>query len=225
MRLRTIALAVLLTVGASSSAFSQCQGNPPAGRICGNGTAAAGLPSWYTMSIMLDRNFGAPSAQGTMLNRGASLWSATATPSLGLNGTAGGSIALQGATSGSVTIGAKAAAGTGTIFNLPITNGSLNNVLITDGSGNTSWTSAGSGTVSSVGLALPASILTVSGSPVTTTGTLTGTLATQSANLVWAGPTTGAAATPTFRSLVGARPSKSGGIVAWWCTIGCGCFA
>ena len=204
MRLRTIALAALLAVGASSSAFGQCSGNPPAGRICGNGTAAAGLPSWYTMSIMLDRNFGAPSAQGTMLNRGASLWSATATPSLGLNGTAGGSIALQGATSGSVTIGAKAAAGTGTIFNLPITNGSLNNVLVTDGSGNTSWASAGSGTVSSVGLALPASILTVSGSPVTTTGTLTGTLATQSANLVWAGPTTGAAATPTFRSLVGA---------------------
>lgn len=203
MRLRTIALAVLLTVGASSSAFSQCQGNPPAGRICGNGTAAAGLPSWYTMSIMLDRNFGAPSAQGTMLNRGASLWSATATPTLGLNGTAGGSLTLEGATSGAAVIGVKAAAST-TTFNLPVGNGTINQVLITDGSGNTSWATAGSGTVSSVGLALPSTILTVSGSPVTGAGTLTGTLATQTQNTVWAGPTTGSAATPTFRSLVGA---------------------
>lgn len=62
---------------------------------------------------------------------------------------------------------------------------------------------AGTGTVTSVALALPA-IFTISGSPVTTTGTLTGTLATQAANLVWAGPTTGAAATPTFRALVNA---------------------
>lgn len=37
---------------------------------------------------------------------------------------------------------------------------------------------------------------------MTTTGTLTATLATQTANLVWAGPTTGAAAAPTFRALV-----------------------
>ncbi len=59
----------------------------------------------------------------------------------------------------------------------------------------------GSGTVTSVALAVPA-IFTVSGSPVTTTGTLTATLATQTANLVWAGPTTGAAAAPTFRALV-----------------------
>lgn len=62
---------------------------------------------------------------------------------------------------------------------------------------------AGTGTVTSVALALPA-IFSVSGSPVTTSGTLTGTLATQTANTVFAGPTTGAAATPTFRALVNA---------------------
>lgn len=61
----------------------------------------------------------------------------------------------------------------------------------------------GTGGVASVGLALPG-IFTVSGSPVTVSGTLTGTLNTQSPNLVWAGPTSGAAATPTFRALVGA---------------------
>ena len=59
----------------------------------------------------------------------------------------------------------------------------------------------GSGTVTSVGLALPA-IFSVTGSPVTGSGTLTGALAAQSANLVWAGPSSGSAASPTFRSLV-----------------------
>jgi len=56
--------------------------------------------------------------------------------------------------------------------------------------------------VTSVGLALPASVFSVSGSPVTTTGTLTGTLATQPINTLFAGPASGSAGTPTFRSLV-----------------------
>ena len=62
---------------------------------------------------------------------------------------------------------------------------------------------SGSGTVTSVGLNLPA-IFSVTNSPVTTSGTLTGTLVTQSANLFLAGPTTGSAAIPTFRALVAA---------------------
>ena len=57
--------------------------------------------------------------------------------------------------------------------------------------------------VTSAGLSLP-SIFSVSGSPVTTTGTLTGTLATQTANTVFAGPASGGAATPAFRALVAA---------------------
>lgn len=57
------------------------------------------------------------------------------------------------------------------------------------------------GTVTSVGLVAP-SIFTVSGSPVTATGNLTFALNTQSANLVLAGPSSGSAAAPTFRSLV-----------------------
>lgn len=60
---------------------------------------------------------------------------------------------------------------------------------------------SGSGTVTSVALALP-SIITVSGSPITGSGTLTGTLATQTANFVWAGPSSGSAAAPTFRAIV-----------------------
>lgn len=57
------------------------------------------------------------------------------------------------------------------------------------------------GTVTSVALSLPG-IFTVSGSPVSSSGTLSASLATQAANSVWAGPNTGAATTPTFRALV-----------------------
>jgi hypothetical protein len=71
------------------------------------------------------------------------------------------------------------------------------------------------GTVTSVGLSLP-SIFTVSNSPITTSGTLTATLANQTANTVFA--SSGGA--PTFRSLeVGDIPNLPGsqittGIVA-----------
>lgn len=64
-------------------------------------------------------------------------------------------------------------------------------------------TSAGAGTVTSVGLTVPA-ILSVAGSPVTSSGTLAMTLATETANTVFAGGTSGGAATPTFRALVAA---------------------
>lgn len=62
---------------------------------------------------------------------------------------------------------------------------------------------AGSGgTVTSVALALPAE-LTVSGSPVTGSGTLTGAWASAAANSAFMGPN-GSSGTPAFRSLVAA---------------------
>lgn len=60
----------------------------------------------------------------------------------------------------------------------------------------------GNGSVTSVALTAPTDIFNVSGSPITTSGTIALTLDTQSANTIWAGPTTGSAATPTFRSIV-----------------------
>ena len=68
----------------------------------------------------------------------------------------------------------------------------------------------GGGSVSSVSLTLPTE-LTVTGSPVTTAGTLTAVWATELANRVFAGPTTGAAAAPAFRSLVAADISSLSG--------------
>jgi hypothetical protein len=75
---------------------------------------------------------------------------------------------------------------------LPSQGGNNGKFLTTNGA-STSWGSA----VTSVGLALPAE-LTVSNSPVTTTGTLTATWASQSANTIFASPD-GAAGTPSFR--------------------------
>lgn len=69
----------------------------------------------------------------------------------------------------------------------------------------------GSGTVTSVGLTVPAEF-SVTGSPVTTSGTLAVAKANQNANLVYSGPSSGAAASPTFRALVTADlPSISSG--------------
>jgi hypothetical protein len=59
------------------------------------------------------------------------------------------------------------------------------------------------GSVTSVAMTVPTGF-SVSGSPVTTSGTLAVTESTQSANTVKAGPTTGSAAAPGYRALVSA---------------------
>lgn len=69
-------------------------------------------------------------------------------------------------------------------------------------SGSTGAVTVNNTGVTSVALSLP-SMFTVTGSPVTTTGTLTATLASQTANTVFAAPN-GTAGAPTFRSLVAA---------------------
>src|ERR1700722_10217257 len=77
-------------------------------------------------------------------------------------------------------------------------------IMLTD-VGNTitiSNTEAG-GSVTSVGLSLPTSVFTVTGSPVTTAGTLTGSFNVQSAGTVFAGPVSGSPAVPTFRAVSG----------------------
>ena len=89
--------------------------------------------------------------------------------------------------------------GTGTKYGFTAV-GTAGQVLTSAGAAVPVWTTPTVGTVTSVGLALP-SIMTVTNSPVTTSGTLTGTLTTQSVNTLFAGPSSGAAAAPTFRAL------------------------
>ena len=63
--------------------------------------------------------------------------------------------------------------------------------------------SGGGGTVTSVAVSAPADVFNVSGSPVTTSGAIALTFDNQAANTLLAGPTSGAAASPAFRGLVG----------------------
>lgn len=70
------------------------------------------------------------------------------------------------------------------------------------------------GTVTSVAISLP-TMFSVSGSPITGAGTLTASLANQNANIIFAGPSSGSAAAPTFRSLVAADlPSHTASLIS-----------
>lgn len=92
--------------------------------------------------------------------------------------------------------------GTNLVLQTPAgTNGQ---VLTSTGGGAPTWTTVtGVGTVTSVGLSLP-NIFDVTGSPVTAAGTLTGDFVVQTANTVFAGPSTGSDDVPAFRTLVNA---------------------
>lgn len=92
---------------------------------------------------------------------------------------------------------------TGTVAPARLGSGVTDPTTYLAGDGTWKTYTPGSGTVTSVGLSLPVSVFSVSGSPVTGSGTLTGSFATQVANVIWAGPASGGAATPTFRLMVG----------------------
>lgn len=132
---------------------------------------------------------------------------------------AGGVLSAVG--SGSVTSVGLTAPAEFTVSGSPVTTSGTLAIAKSNESANTVWagpTSGGSaqpafralvsadlpggtGTVTSVGLTMPAEF-SVSGTPITGSGTLTVTKATESANQVYAGPTSGVAAAPTFRALV-----------------------
>ena len=63
-----------------TAAFASCTGQLTPGEVCGVAGSSNAVPSGASLSSILDRNFGAPSPQGSIVNRGSSLWSATVTP-------------------------------------------------------------------------------------------------------------------------------------------------
>ncbi len=73
-----------------------------------------------------------------------------------------------------LTIPTSASLGASYTLTLPTSDGSVGQVMITDGSGNLSWsTVAGTGTVTSVAISGTDGIEVDSGSPITTSGTIT----------------------------------------------------
>src|SRR5208282_6277474 len=106
---------------------------------------------------------------------------------------------------------------------LPPNPGASGQVLTTNGTGVTYWSmvSSGGGTVTSFSSGSLSPLFTTSVATPTTTPALSFTLNTQTANAVFAGPTSGVAATPTFRALVtadipaGALPGGSTGDIQY----------
>jgi len=81
-----------------------------------------------------------------------------------------GTLRLSGSTSGYVGLAPASAAGS-TTYTLPSADGTNGQALTTNGSGTLSWATAASGTVTSVAMTVPA-FLSVTGSPITSSGTL-----------------------------------------------------
>ncbi len=95
-----------------------------------------------------------------------------------------------------------------TTLNAISANGSLGTAgqVLTSNGSDTYWSTVvsgggGAGTVTSVGLSLPATF-TVTNSPVTSSGTLTASWASQLQNRVFAAPSSGVSGIPSFRALV-----------------------
>lgn len=148
---------------------------------------------------------GTSGGSGTVTSVGLSLpaiFTVTGSP-VTTTGTLTGTLATQ--TAGKIFAAPPTTTGTPTFQQItaPHLNGTFTNgqVLTTNGSGVLSWTTpAGGGTVTSVALSLPTE-LTVTGSPVTTSGTLTGTWIDQNQNLIFAAPA-GGTGTPSFQQIV-----------------------
>ena len=136
-------------------------------------------------------------AARTAIGAGTGNGTVTGVTGAGLITSSGGAAPVISTSMASGRLLGRSTAGTGAAEE--ITLGA--NLTLSAGVLSASVTGGGGGTVTSVGLSLPG-LFSVSGSPVTTAGTLAATLANQNAALVFAGPSTGVAAAPTFRALV-----------------------
>jgi len=169
-----------------------------------SGTAPISVATGTTTPV-ISVSAATTAAQGVM-QVGTGLGVTTGTVSVTYGTTAGtalqGNQALAGDVSGAVgaTSVDKIKGYTVDLTTTAPTNG---NILTYNG---TKWVPsapATGGTVTSVAMSVP-SIMSVTGVPITTSGTMAVSLQPQTANTVFAGPTSGGNVAPTFRALVGA---------------------
>lgn len=173
------------SVGLSLPAMFTVSGSP----VTGSGTLSATLAS-QTQNLVLASPDG---SSGTPTYRALT---AGDIPSLNASIIGAGTLPVARGGTGQVTANAALNA-----F-LPTQTSNAGKVLSTDGT-NAGWIPAGgAGTVTSVGLSAPA-IFTVASSPVTASGTIALSLASQTQNYFWAAPN-GSSGAPTFRAMVAA---------------------
>lgn len=157
----------------TSSAGAILSGTATAGQILRSGSSSA--PSWSTST------YPDTSAAGTVLASGTTnTVSATATPTLGVQQTTQGQIVLANTAAGAfpATLQSSNSSTEATTFTLPPDAGTNGYVLSTNGSGATSWIAVGgTGTVTSVAQSFTGGLISVSGSPITSSGTLALTVA------------------------------------------------
>ena len=137
---------------------------------------------------------GVKTITGLIKGNGTSAFSAALA---GTDYVAPGAVTTSGLTMATGKLLGRSTASTGAIEEITIGSG------LSLSGGTLSASGGGGGTVTSVGLSAPG-IFTVSGSPVTTSGSLTFALNNQSANTFFGGPSSGSAAAPTFRALAAA---------------------
>lgn len=156
--------------------------------VANNDASTLAISGSYPLSLTLGGNTSvALPASGTLATLAGTETFSNKTFSDQLNLTnAGGQVAVKSAATGNWTL------------TLPTNVGTAGTFLRTDGFGNASWV----GAVTSVGFTAPAAVFSVSGSPVTSNGTLGLTFVTQAPGTVFAGPASGGPGAPTFRALV-----------------------
>lgn len=145
--------------------------------------------------------------RGTDIASGAAIPGAAISPDFGSqNIVTSGTIGWRNGSSRVLSFQADPSMAVSPVYTWPSVIPSGNQILRANSSTPTllEWASvAGSGTVTSVDMTVPGEF-SVSGNPITSAGTLAVTKAVQSANSVWAGPTSGGATQPAFRALVAA---------------------